>query len=529
MQYFTIDRRDAHAFSAFTNDFIYDTKRFADFIEAPCNFDSIESQLKKREQFSQEQRSELYQNLVQQYLNVNIDLKGQSLQNLEALKEKNTFTVTTGHQLSLFTGPLFFVYKILHTIKLAARLNEKYPQQRFVPVYWMASEDHDFEEIRTTHIFNREITWNTTQAGAVGQFQLEEWDVLLDQVRNFFASLPGNSLDEALAKYRGKNLAEATLAFVHTLFEDYGLIIIDADSPKHKAHFAATVKQELETQFSFRAVVEQSKKLNSAGYNAQVSPRPINLFYLSENRRERILEENGLFYTQSLEKQSLKEMKTLVDEHPERFSPNVVLRPLYQEILLPNLVYIGGGGEIAYWVQLKPVFEEANIPFPLLQIRNSVQLIDKGSQKKLNKLKLDWKAIFLDKEMLKKKVVELNSTKELRFEESRKQLTLLQDSLKKITLDFDASLVSFIEAENMRIQKQVEVVEQKLLKQQKLQMETELKQVEDLKSKLFPQNGLQERHDNFMNFCPTGDYKSLFSDLYDAMNPFEKDLIVLEL
>jgi bacillithiol biosynthesis cysteine-adding enzyme BshC len=288
--------------------------------------------------------------------NKNAHAKAKS--NISLLKNENAFTVTTGHQLCLFTGPLYFVYKILHTIKLAEDLKKKFPENDFVPVYWMASEDHDFEEISSVSIFGKSLKWNSQSKGAVGKLQLQEQsqseDHSLMAVLLELKSILGES-DKALEIfyllekcYSQKNLSEATRMLVDHLMGEYGIVIIDADEKELKKEFIPVFIKEIEEEFVFPAVTESSEILTKQGLKAQVTPREINIFYLAENSRERIIRDNEVYvtadYSRNWDKEALlEEIKT----NPERFSPNVLMRAMYQESILPNIVYLGGGGEIS--------------------------------------------------------------------------------------------------------------------------------------------------------------------------------------
>ena len=294
-------------------------------------------------------------------------------ENLNLLKNENTFTITTGHQLSLMTGPLYFLYKIISTINLCKRLKNEYPDFDFVPIYWMASEDHDFEEISSFRFQNKSIRWPKETAGAVGEMSLEDLLPVLDIFEQHLGeSINAQQLKDLMkASYRkSKTLSEATFRLVNLLFGQYGLIVLEPHNPQLKTLFKPIVKEELTKRSSYKEVNSQIEKLKQdydAEYKPQVNPRDINLFYLSENGRYRIEKKEDRFYLNGTE-QSFTESEILevLESNPEKFSPNVILRPIYQECILPNLCYVGGGGELAYWFQLKSTFDYFSVPFPSL-------------------------------------------------------------------------------------------------------------------------------------------------------------------
>ncbi|MEO0468136.1 MAG: bacillithiol biosynthesis cysteine-adding enzyme BshC [Bacteroidota bacterium] len=291
---------------------------------------------------------------------------GEAVQeNIDRLGHENTFTITTGHQLVLMGGPMFTVYKVMTAVKLAEELSQRYPAQQFVPIFWIHTEDHDFEEIN--HYFSgfgEKQTYAGTFKSKVGNHILEP------SIRDV---IPAHFSEELKACWQpGRSLAEAFRHFMHLLFAPYGVVMLDADDPALKARFRAVLEQELTQSTAWSAVNQTSEAMTEAGYKLQISPREINLFYLDEEGRNRIVAENGHYAAVNRNLTwSKEEMLALASEQPERFSPNVSLRPLYQEMILPNLCYIGGWGELSYWLQLKGVFARFETNFPLLLPRMS--------------------------------------------------------------------------------------------------------------------------------------------------------------
>ncbi|MDX2286563.1 MAG: bacillithiol biosynthesis cysteine-adding enzyme BshC [Bacteroidia bacterium] len=290
------------------------------------------------------------------------------LEGIRSLRSERCFTVTTGHQLTLFGGPLFTTYKILSTIRLAEQLAERYPDCQFVPVLWIHTEDHDAAEIN--HYYDAEglkYTYAGRFSGAVGRHVLE------GSIRQVY---PANFSEALRSTHQpGMRLSEAFRRLMHALFGRYGLVILDADEPRLKARLQPVVEAEFRGRASFHAVQDTSARLEAAGYPLQITPREINLFYLDGESRSRIVPDGTGYHV--LERQmhlSEAEWLELSRTHPERFSPNVCLRPLYQEMILPNLAYFGGWGELSYWMQLKGVFDRFDVPFPLVLPRFSATL-----------------------------------------------------------------------------------------------------------------------------------------------------------
>lgn len=360
-----IDYDETRCFSSTVNRLLARDEKIKPFINQFPNLKSFGEIISERT-FSGN-RTELVSVLKGQYQNItSSDLLNQ---NIELLKNENTFTITTGHQLNIFTGPLYFIFKIVSAINLAKDLKIAFPNKNFVPVYWMATEDHDFEEINHTYLSGKKIEWKNNVAGATGRLATKT----IIQALNDYKGVLGISknaqklLDIVSKAYADdKTLAEATRYLANELFGEYGLIIIDADDKILKSQFIDIIEQDIIQQNSFKNIEECSKKLAKIDIEAQVNPREINFFYLTDDLRERIVFEYGKYQVLNTEITfNEAELKKEIKENPERFSPNVVIRPLYQEVILPNLAYIGGGGELAYWLQLKSNFDFYKINFPL--------------------------------------------------------------------------------------------------------------------------------------------------------------------
>jgi bacillithiol biosynthesis cysteine-adding enzyme BshC len=362
-------------------------KSLEDFIEKPFSKEAFSSQIElKSKNYLHSNRKLLQSVLIPKY--IELENNAQAIENIQKLTEENCFTITTGHQLSLLSGPIYFIYKILHVIKQCEELKKIHPNYHFVPVFWMASEDHDFEEIKTISIFGKSLNWETKQTGAVGRMNLAELQKTLDDFKQLFNNTSSNEIFDLINKMDGKTYGEAFFNFIHAMFSEFGLVIIDGDQKEFKKSFGSIMQLEIETKFSHKAVIQTSEKLSKSNYKIQVNPREINLFYLSEKRRERILPIGSNFgigeklFTK-------KEILDLIEIKTESFSPNVILRPLYQEFLLPNLCYVGGTNELNYWLQLKQVFESAGILYPLIQARTSALWIDNSSIEKIKKFNLN--------------------------------------------------------------------------------------------------------------------------------------------
>ena len=488
------------------------------------------NQLEEKEKsFNLESRNVLSKSLEKQYQG--FDLSEATQNNIKLLKQKNTFTVTTGHQLNLFTGPLYFLYKIFSTINLAEEISKKFPTKNIVPVYWMATEDHDFEEINYFNFQEKKVQWNLESGGAVGRLSTEG---LSDVFQEFSSHLGSTKNAKELKKLfsegylKHKNLADATRFIANELFKDYGLVILDGDDLALKKMLSPIVKDELENETSFHTVSETILALEK-NYKVQVNPRAINLFYLSENSRERILFENGIYKINNTNITfSKEEILREVDENPLAFSPNVIVRPLYQEVVLPNLCYIGGGGEIAYWLELKSYFEKVAVPFPILLLRNSVQIVSEKQQKKLTSLKISHQELFLkQQDLLSKKVLEntdINLDFNLKIESLQKQFTELKEVAKKT----DISFVGAVNAQEKKQIKGLENLQRRLLRAEKRRQKELVDRITDLQRQLLPNQSLEERQRNFSDYYLAYGTPFLVT-LKKVLKPLAHQFTILEL
>ncbi len=521
----TINRNESEYFSTLANTLVYDQDTLEAFIRRSFSTTSLFEQTKdKQENYSAEMRQVLKDVVADQ---MQPFMRNEMVSNnVEMIGKERTFTMTTGHQLNIFSGPLYVIYKIMHVIKLSRALNESQNDYNYVPVFWMATEDHDFEEINHFHLFNDTIKWSTSQSGAVGRFDLHDFSAVKDTLADKFQN--NDTMRSYLLNHyqESDSLASATRKFVMDLFADYGLIVLDADDQRLKKQFTPVMEREIRKPFAEELVKQQTNALAEKGFDGQVTPRPINLFYISENARDRIIPAGDHFNIgdrQCTQEDLLKEL----EDYPERFSPNVVLRPIYQEVILPNIAYVGGGGEMAYWLQLKPVFDAVNIIYPIIQVRNSVQIIDKIANKKMRKLGLSITDLFKGIHEVKKEYVLKNSQEELDFSKLHQPKEQLKQSIQTFVNEVDGALSNYAKSEITRIEKQIQGIQQKLIRHQKKQHDDAMNQLDNLFERLYPEQQLQERHDNIIQFLATHGKENIVETIYDALDPFEKDLIII--
>jgi bacillithiol biosynthesis cysteine-adding enzyme BshC len=452
---------------------------------------------------------------------------------IDLLNDNNTFTVCTGHQLCLFTGPLYFLYKIISTINLAETLKKHYPKYNFIPVYWMASEDHDFEEIKSIHLFGKAITWNNDEAkGAVGDLQTNTMQSILDEVSEIMGDSDyAKELNKlfATAYLKHKTLADATRYLVNELFKNYPLLIVDGNDASLKSQFTSVIADDIFSRSNYQHIHSAINTLEKQGYKAQVNPREINCFYMTDHFRERIefdasigvynVINSSISFTEEQLKQELK-------NNPQHFSPNVVLRPLYQQMILPNLAYVGGPGEIAYWLEYKEMFNARSINYPVLIPRHFAMIVEPKHIHLLEKFQLELADIFKDIDTLTKEYIVNHTDKSLLINDEEKAIENIFSNIIQKATTTDVSLKAFSEAELHKVLKIIKGIEAKMQRSEKQKQETALLQLVKLKEKYFPQRTMQERYDNFIPYYLKHG-KNFVSALKDIFVSFEFELLIL--
>lgn len=516
-------------FSSLINDYLDEKKQVTSLYNRFPTIENFEAQiLEKKQNFPIENRAILVEALQDQYRG--FELSASTSQNITALKNESTFTVTTGHQLNLFSGPLYFLYKIVSTINLCKKLTTTYPKHTFVPIYWMATEDHDFEEINHFYFKGKKITWNETSKGPVGTNLTNSLKELYKTIDNEFSTSENASELKALFKkayLEHNNLSDATRYLADSLFHDDGLVIIDGNDKRLKTLFAPYVLREIKEQVGFKNVRETMAKFDN--YAVQVNPREINLFYIEDQLRERIILENDCYKINSIDLEfTLEEIELSIKNQPDKFSPNVLLRPLYQEVILPNLCYIGGGGEIAYWLELKAMFEDFGVAYPMLLLRNSVLITTDKQTNKADKLGLSWNDLFSKQQALFESKVKELSTQNLDFTPYKKALQLQFEQLKEVAKTTDSSFTGAVLAQERKQLEGLEKLEKRLLKAEKRVHKEALERIFILQNELFPNQGLQERKENFASFYL--EYgEQLLDKLKTELDPLKMEFTILNL
>jgi bacillithiol synthase len=527
--------RNTGYFSALVEDYINGADELKPFYDFAATVDGIKSAVAARKQFATN-RPLLADVLKEQYKQVQLTAKQQA--NISLLTNENTFTVCTAHQPNIFTGYLYFIYKIVHAIKLAEMLTTEMDNCHFVPVYYMGSEDADLEELGQVFLDGKKYEWKTDQQGAVGRMKVDK--ALVQLVQDISGQLLVHPYGSEIVhlvqeSYKeGVTIQQATFNLVNNLFAEYGLLILLPDNRLLKDAFAPVIKRELLEQFSHTAVAATVEAFPSK-YKIQAAGRELNMFYLEDNSRERIERVIGSANPGG-EKQwtIVNREKTMGEElllhelkdFPERFSPNVILRPVYQETILPNVAFIGGGGEIAYWLELKKVFEAAAVPYPVLVVRNSFLLVDEKSKELIKKLNLSVAELFTPEFEMMNELVKRLSNNQLSVEKQKDSVRDLYKIMGSVAGNVDSTLQKHTEALLKKSIDKIEALEKKIIKAEKRRFEAQQRQLRKLKAQLFPHNNLQERVENFMLLYAKGG-SGFIKTVYDHSLGLEQEFGVI--
>jgi bacillithiol synthase len=495
-----VDYKSTGYFSSLVTAFLQDDEKLRPFYQYSSLRPDFKAIIDNRKKFPVD-RQLLVNELKDQYAGVSMTPK--VADNIDLLLQENTFTVCTAHQPNLFTGYLYFVYKILQAIKLADELKSKYSQFNFVPVYYMGSEDNDLHELGIIHLDGQPVRWHTSQSGAVGRMKPDGIEELITEVHHHLGTDKHAEEITALLKdayLQHEDIQTAMLYLVNALFGKYGLVVLVPDRAGFKRAILPLIKEELLEQTSY-SIVNQTIQQLSEYYHAQATPREINIFYLEHNLRERIIKEKDHWKVVNtsivFDKQQLLQE---LEQHPERFSPNVILRGLMQEALLPDVAFIGGGGEIAYWMELKALFEHYQLPYPLLLLRNSVLWIDGKTNQKIQHLGVNPGDLFRGKDALIRQYILQHSNDILGLEKEKELIQSLFIQLEERAGNIDVTLIPSVKAEHVKVQKSMDKIALKFLRGEKKKFKIQARQLEDICSKLFPQNSLQERVENILPY-----------------------------
>jgi bacillithiol biosynthesis cysteine-adding enzyme BshC len=482
--------------------------------------------------------------LIDQYSTLkNVSVK--TIRNIELLEKEKTIAVVTGQQLGIFGGPLYTLFKIITAIRLANQLTERYDEFKFVPVFWLEGDDHDFNEVRSINLldnenqilnlgYKEEINDDDAKQ-SIGHIKFDE------SINEFFSKFESSLRDtefknELLVKLRewyrvGRSFKQSFKELLFWTFDEYGLVIFDPQDPQVKSLLKPIFKKEInDFALHTQKLIQTSAKLEEL-YHAQVKVKPVNLFYHTDDGRYSVEPVDDVFKLRRKRKQFTKEeILAEIEASPDKFSPNVLLRPICQDYLLPTGFYIGGPSEIAYFAQVTPLYDFYNIETPIIFPRSSATILEKNVSSGLDKYDLNMNDIFLGLDELKEKVIAGLSENniETAFEEASKEIELTFDKIKENLFAIDKTLVDSSGRYKDRIMSSILELKTKAIKAQETKHETTIRQLTRLSNLLYPLGNLQEREINFTYFYNKygKDFiRKIYNDI--SVSEFEHQIISL--
>ncbi len=513
-------------FSKIITDYLQHKNEIRPFYKHATDIAGVTAAIEERKKFNNH-RSVLVAELEKQYAIIQTSDAVKS--NIRLLANDNTFTITTAHQPVIFTGTLYFVYKILHVIKLAASFKEQLPQYNFVPVFYMGSEDADLDELGSIWLNNEKIVWDTKQTGAVGRMNTKGLEKIITRIEGELSVQPyGKELLQLLKDcyLNSQDIQTATFKLIDALFSRYGLVVLIPDNPNFKKLLLPVFEDDIFNEVP-SGIAGKTIEALAAHYKVQANPRAINLFYLKDDIRNRIEKVGDNWHVvdkdiRFTKEELLQEMK----QHPERFSPNVILRGILQETILPNILFVGGGGELAYWLELKNIFEHYKVPYPVLVLRNSFLIVEKKFSKKIKSLGFCEADFFKPEQELLTELATHDKSGTLKLENELEEVKKFYSQLKTKAGAIDTTLEKHIEALRAKATRPLYELEKKMLRAEKRKYKDQLGQIQAVKSVLFPSNSLQERIENFMPFYAK--WGSKFIDmLYNNSLALEQEFYIL--
>jgi bacillithiol biosynthesis cysteine-adding enzyme BshC len=459
--------------------------------------------------------------------------------NIELLKREDTFAVVTGQQVGLYSGNMYTIYKTITTIKLAENLSARFPQFKFVPVFWLESDDHDLEESNHIHVINKQNELvrvgfeNPTAEGEeetpkrsaapVGSIKFDE---SIESINNrLLESLMEtdykSEIAEKINKFysKGNDFKTAFAEFMNWIFSDHGLVFVDPNDKEIKKLLTPVFEKELNTSPRLcEAVIDSSAELEK-NYDLQVKPKVINLFFLHNNNRLLIEpRENDRFALKNSKRRfEHDELLNILFESPELFSPNVVLRPICQDYLLPTVAYVGGPSEISYFAQLKPAYNHYDLTMPVIFPRASLTILENKITKFIKNYNINFEEIFDHKALVTKVVNKLSEVKvDDEISKVQDELNKAFYELKNMTARVDQTLLNGVDTMKERVNQNLEQFKGKLINAQAKKSDVATTQIDKVVNNIYPQHNLQERVINILYFLNKyGDQfiKRLFNDI----------------
>lgn len=456
--------------------------------------------------------------------------------NLERFRSTTTFTVVTGQQVGIFTGPLYTLYKALTAVQLSRWLAEQFPAYTFVPMFWLESEDHDFKEINNTGVITAENDFARVAYAEPGEEETRDLrpvslraidERMEETIAQLQALLPASDFSGDLFRMlRGSyapdgSLQRAFARLFNQLYPESGIVFIDPSDPTIKQLATPVILQELETfPTTGEEVIKRSAELEER-YHAQIKPRAVNLFMLHKDNRYPIEpSEYGFFLKGTRQRFTRDELLEIAGSEPERFSPNVLLRPIMQDFLLPTAAYVAGPSEVSYFAQLQPAYDHFQVPMPIIVPRASITIVEGKVDKVFRKFNLPYAAMFLDNEQAWALVPRGDDVADrFDFENFRARFTEMLEELPALAGAEHQNLRGPADSTRANIERSLATFEEKLGQHRRQNDEVLTRQIEKMHVYLFPEGKPQERQINIATFLNRYG-KDVLTNIEEACHPF---------
>ena len=529
--YMTVPSTKLPGISKLVNDYFHNYNKVAEFYNGNFHdLSAFQNQIKKVKSRSL-QREELITILTEQ--NNKYGCTERTIKNINKLLNNQTCAVVTGQQVGLFSGPLYTIYKALTAIKLSEYLSQSC-NESIVPIFWLASDDHDFAEIDHIKLTNKnnqvdEIKYQSDSSNK----KIPVSDIFLTSEINDCIKKLKDSTHESEFKQEiishlkeayqpGLSFVEAFAKWMTQIFKSYGLIFIDASHPKLKELGKKVFYKEIEEYSpSTKKAIKTSEKLKQNKYHSQIQLHDgiLNLFYVEQGRQSIQTKNNDFFIKATAQTFTTNELLELVDTRSNLFSPNVMLRPVFQDILLPTIAYIGGPGEIAYFAQFKGIYENYDIPMPIIYPRKSISIIEKKIDNVLKNYNLKIQDMWQNVDKI------INEITKSQIPESVEKIlhnaaSHIDDDFKFIKQELialDPTLENAADLSLGRIKQQFHFLEKKILQASKRKNDIIIQQINKAKNNLYPDNKLQERTLNIVQFLIKYNF-NFIDEIYEAID-----------
>lgn len=430
----------------------------------------------------------------------NLELTEAQRSNLNLVEHEKTLCVVTGQQVGLFGGPLFTISKAFSVLSETARLRREYPQYNFVPLFWVADNDHDAEEAGTTNIYNRnyepielKADFADKPVAVAKRLFGDEIQEMIDEIADTFSQ--NRYVEESVGLLNdiyqtGKNWSECFIEFLNLLLGEYGILIISAEMMRQEGHFAKLAWRELCSNGYSRQLIEKvNSELKSRKYHIQATASDVNLFFHKDDERISISTYEIDYY------------KQVFKNTPNHFSPKVLMRPVMQDAFLPTALYVAGPGEMSYWMQTVDLYEYYGVVIPQIALRKSITFFDNRTIRFLEKHDMSHDIFFLHQDEFMQKLSSylLDEDSESAFLKSELKLKEIYDELSEIAVTIDYNLSKSIAVAYMKSLEQIEHIRKRAISAQKKNREEFTERIMQTRNLLLPAGKHQERFYSVLN------------------------------